>query len=120
MEMKNDQYAAEVQKRWGNTVAYAECVQKNPSAADVEGLNAVFADFAQCMTAQDAPDSAAAQALVKKLQGYITAHFYTCTDTVLAGLGELYVADERFKSSIDRHAEGTATFVSKAIKAYCG
>ena len=70
------------------------------------------------MKAGEGPQSAAAQALVKRLQQYITDHFYTCTEQILAGLGQMYVADERFRSNIDRHAAGTAEFVSAAIAQY--
>ena len=38
---------------------------------------------------------------------------------ILAGLGQMYVADERFKTNIDRNGNGTAEFVSKAIEIYC-
>ena len=30
----------------------------------------------------------------------------------------MYVCDERFKKNIDKYAEGTAEFMSKAIKNY--
>ena len=40
-------------------------------------------------------------------------------DIVIAGLGEMYTADERFKENIDKHGEGTAEFISRAIKVYC-
>ena len=66
-----------------------------------------------------APDSASAQALVEKLQCYITEHFYTCTKPILAGLGQMYTADERFKHNIDQHGGGTAEFISEAIRVYC-
>jgi len=36
----------------------------------------------------------------------------------LAGLGKMYVADERFKKNIDKYGEGTAEFVADAIAAY--
>jgi hypothetical protein len=64
-------------------------------------------------------DSAEAQALVTKLQAHITANYYTCTDEILAGLGKMYVADERFKKNIDKHCEGTAEFAADAIVVYC-
>ena len=57
--------------------------------------------------------------LVKNLQNYITENFYTCTNEILKGLGQMYVADERFKENIDKHFEGTAQFISKAIEIYC-
>ena len=65
-------------------------------------------------------DSEEAQTLVRELQNYITENYYTCTGEILAGLGQKYVADERFKNNIDKHAIGTATFVSAAIATYCG
>ncbi|MBQ5675928.1 MAG: TipAS antibiotic-recognition domain-containing protein, partial [Lachnospiraceae bacterium] len=34
-------------------------------------------------------------------------------------LGQMYVADERFKNNIDKHADGTAAYVSEAIAHYC-
>ncbi len=66
-----------------------------------------------------APDSARSQNLVKTLQNHITENYYTCTNKILAGLGQLYVADERFKNNIDKHASGTAKFICQAIEVYC-
>ena len=57
--------------------------------------------------------------LVKKLQGYITENYYHCTDEILSGLGQMYVADQRFKDNIDKHGEGTAEFTADAIAVYC-
>ena len=62
--------------------------------------------------------SAEAQALVAKLQAHITENYYTCTDELLAGLGRMYVADERFKKNIDKYGKGTAEFVAEAIAVY--
>ena len=58
------------------------------------------------------------QSLVQKLQNHITENYYTCTKGILSGLGQMYVADERFKSNIDKHADGTAEFISEAIAVY--
>ena len=60
-----------------------------------------------------------AQNLVKKLQNHITENYYTCTNEILFGLGQMYVADERFKNNIDKHADGTAAYVKDAIIHYC-
>ena len=38
---------------------------------------------------------------------------------ILAGLGKMYVADERFKKNIDKYGEGTAEFASEAIAVFC-
>ena len=64
-------------------------------------------------------EDARVQELAGKWQQYITDHFYPCTDEILAGLGQMYVCDERFKQNIDQSGEGTAVCMSRAIKAYC-
>ena len=55
----------------------------------------------------------------KKKKAHITANYYTCTDEILAGLGKMYVADDRFKKNIDKYSEGTAEFASAAIAVFC-
>ena len=120
-----DTYQAEVREAWGKTEAYREYIEKtgNHSKERLEsmagGLNALFGEFAACKQAGEAPDSAPAQTLVKTLQGYITGNYYTCTREILAGLGQMYVLDERFQSNIDQNGKGTAAFVSAAIQNYC-
>ena len=120
--MKN--YETEVRERWGNTDAYCEHEKKTKNYTKEkwvevnDGLMAIFAEFAACKDNGASADSAEAQALVAKLQAYITANYYTCTDEILAGLGKMYVADERFKKNIDKYGEGTAKFVADAISSF--
>ena len=119
-------YDAEVKQRWGETAAYKEHAEKTANYTKEQwqgvndGLMTVLAKFAACMKDGNTADSNEAQALVKELKNYITENYYTCTDEILAGLGQMYVADERFKNNIDQHASGTAVFISEAITAYCG
>ena len=118
-------YKNEIRERWGNTEAYREHEQKTKNytkekwAEANDGLMAIFAEFAVCKDSGASADSAETQALVAKLQAHITANYYTCTKEILAGLGEMYVADERFKNNIDKYGKGTAEFVSKAIAIFC-
>ena len=118
------QYDAEVRERWGDTESYREHEQKTKGytkekwAEANDGLMAVFAEFFACKANGSTPGSPKAQALVIKLQSHITANYYTCTDEILAGLGKMYVADERFKKNIDKYDEGTAEYVSMAISHY--
>ena len=79
---------------------------------------AVFAKFAECKKNGNTADLDDAQALVKELQNYITENYYTCTKEILAGLGQMYIADERFKNNINKNGNGTADFASKAIENY--
>ena len=121
--MKN--YETEARSRWGNTDAYCEHERKTKNytkekwAEANDGLMAIFAEFSARMNKGVSADSAEVQALVAKLQTHITANYYTCTDEILAGLGKMYVADERFKRNIDKYGEGTAEFAADAIEVYC-
>ena len=118
--MKN--YENEARSRWDDTDAYREYEQKTKNYtkekwADAnDGMMAIFAEFAALKNSGATADSAEAQALVTKLQAHITENYYTCTDEILAGLGKMYVADERFKKNIDKYGEGTAEFASEAIE----
>ena len=117
-------YKIESRSRWGNTDAYREHEQKTKSytkekwAEANDGLMAIFAEFAACKDNGASASSTEAQALVAKLQAHITANYYTCTDEILAGLGKMYVCDERFKKNIDKYGEGTAEYASEGIKIY--
>ena len=114
----------EARERWGSTDAYREHEQKTKNYTKEkwseanDGLMAIFAEFAACKQSGADASSNEAQALVAKLQAHITANYYNCTDEILAGLGKMYIADERFKKNIDKYGEGTAEFTANAIAAY--
>ena len=120
----NRSYFNEIRNRYGNTAAYREHEQKTRDytkekwAEANDGLMAIFAEFAACMKKGVSADSAEAQELVAKLQAHITANYYICTDEILAGLGKMYVADERFRKNIDKYGEGTAEFAAEGIRIY--
>ena len=80
---------------------------------------AIFAEFAELKSKGFVANSPKVQSLVVKLRDYITKNYYTCTDEILAGLGKMYVADERFIKNIDKFGEGTAEFANRAICAFC-
>ena len=123
--MNKDNYSTEARERWGNTDAYREHEKKTKNytkekwAEINEGLMAIFAEFAECKNNRFAVNSSEAQSLVVKLQEYITQNYYACTCEILAGLGQMYIADERFKKNIDKYGEGTAEFASEAIGVFC-
>ncbi len=125
-EAARKQYEEEAKEKWGKTAAYSEYVEKAKDYSKdkqneiIAGMQDILKEFALCMQDGAKPESTQAKELVKRLQAYITANYYTCTNEILAGLGKMYVADERFKKNMDRHAEGTAEYVSEAISRYVG
>lgn len=124
-ELAQKQYETEAKEKWGKTDAYQEYTDKTKDYSKeqqqsaIDGLDDVFAEFSKCMQDGVTPDSDEAKALVEKLQNHITNNFYTCTNQILSGLGQMYVCDERFTNNIDKHGKGTAEFVNKAIIEYC-
>ena len=122
---KFEAYKAEAKERWGNTDAYRQHEEKTKAYSDGKWnalageMNKIFAVFHQCMQKGEVPASAEAQSLVKALQQHITDNYYPCTNEILAGLGQMYVADERFRNNIDTNGSGTAQFVAEAIEVYC-
>ena len=122
IEKAKRQYAEEAKARWGNTQAYAESEKKTAKYGKADwqqiqsGMTALFEAFAAVRDLD--PEDERVQALVKNWQQYITDHFYACTDEILAGLGQMYTCDERFKVNIDRSGEGTAQCMARAIEVY--
>ena len=120
-----EKYKDEVKERWGKTEAYSEYTRKSKAYTKesytnlAEGMDAILAEFALSLKSGAAAYSAEVQSLVAKLQSHITEYYYTCTKEILSGLGQMYVFDERFRNNIDKHGEGTAEFISEAIKIYC-
>lgn len=119
-----DEYAAQAKAAWGQTEAYREYEEKakgRTRAEDVQlgsALLDIFRELGGCRG--KAPESAAVQALVQKLQGFITAHYYTCTPDILRSLGEMYAAGGSMTENIDRAGgTGTAALAKAAIDVYC-
>lgn len=122
-EAQKKQYRQEAKDRWGSTAAWqafeqkeaAAPAQQQDAAAQLMALLAQFGTLRSC-----APQDTAVQEKVAALQAFITEHFYPCTDEILAGLGQMYAADERFRTNIDAAGgDGCAVFAAQAIAAYC-
>ena len=119
---KIDDYAAQAKAAWGKTDAWKEYESRGKSAEDDkqsgEKLMALFTESGKRRDIDPACDEA--QAMVKQLQNFITANFYTCTVPVLRGLADMYDGGGDFTRNIDQAGgEGTAAFVAAAIRIYC-
>lgn len=121
---KMDDHSAQAKALWGKTDAYQEYKEKSRGRSQVTDKalgNDLMGLFRELGTMRDqAPDSAAVQKWVKKLQGFITEHYYTCTKPILKGLGQMYAGGGSMTENID-HAGGAGTgeFARQAIELYC-
>lgn len=113
-------YKEEAKERWDHTAAWREFEKRSDTSKETgDGLMKLFARLGELEELP--PESRDAQAAVSDIQRYITGHYYTCTDEIFARLGEMYVADERFRKNIDKAGgDGTAEFARDAIRLYCG
>ena len=123
---KIDDYTQKAKEQWGQTDAWNEFEEKNKNrgkaemAVISENMMAIFAEFGEMMKMNVKPESSEVQAQVKKLQDYISEHFYQCTPQILQGLGQMYGAGGEFTENIDRTGgEGCAQFTAEAIAIYC-
>ena len=119
-----ESYAAEAKAKWGKTDAYKEYEQKAAGQSKAQQKNdgeALMAKFAEVGALRHlSPDAPEVQEAVAGIQTFITEHYYNCTKQIFAGLGQMYIADERFRRNIDSAGgDGTAEFVSRAIEIYC-
>lgn len=120
---KIDEYAKEVKSKWGKTTEYQEFKEKSKAwTKDYEdkimkNFMNIFFEFGQMK--KMSINSEKVQSQVKKLQDYITEHFYHCSNEILACLGGMYSGGGDFTTNIDKvGGEGTAIFVDKAIQEY--
>lgn len=124
-KFNNNQYDIEVEEKWGNSPAYYEYVEKTKNYSNdnknklAEEMNSIMSRFSTFLLNDYKPANNEVQSLVKVLQNHITQNYYTCTNEILYCLGQMYVADVRFKDNIDKNVKGTAEFVLSAIKIYC-
>ena len=122
---KIEEFAREAKKSWGDTPEYKEYEKKNgkktieETKAMADKMMEIIAEFGPMKDTD--PSSDEAQAQVIKLQSYISDNYYKCSDEILAGLGQMYVAGGEFTDNIDAAGgKGTAEFISKAIEIHCG
>lgn len=121
---KLDEYTEQAKAAWGHTDAWKEYEEKNQNRSPEDllemsqGLMAVFTEFGGLLQLE--PSDPLVQVQVKKLQQYITEHFYTCTPEILKNLGTMYAAGGSMTENIDKAGgKGTAAFTAKAIELYC-
>lgn len=122
---KIETYKAEAKRRWGDTEAYREYETKSADYSEekqhvlTRDMMNIFKEFGNLT--DKSPADAGVQELVKKLQDFITANYYTCTKQILSGLGQIYAAGGEMTDNIDTAGgKGTAIFTAKAIEVFCG
>ena len=117
-DLTNNPYEEEARHRWGDeAVAHIASLSQEAKGAIATGMDDLFSELATLV--HESPDSPAVQAAMKNMYEYFNSNFgFQYSLEAFAGLGELYVADQRFTKNIDRFANGLSAFLSKAMRCY--
>lgn len=112
-------YAEEAQARWPEQFAESQNrvakLSKAEMAAIMQQHENVTLALAELLRSGALATDAAVQDQVAKHYAWI-CNFWTPSREAYLGLGEMYVADERFKQNYDRHENGLAEFLCEAIR----
>ncbi len=117
------EHEKEAEERWGDTDALPEAAARTVRytkqdwqtlGEEADVINQLLLTL---MAADSAPDSPATMEVAEAHRAHITRWFYDCPKAIHAGLGQRYVADHRFKESIDKAGEGLAEYLAAAIAA---
>ncbi|MCH6161181.1 MerR family transcriptional regulator [Streptomyces marispadix] len=118
-----DQYAEETERRWGDTDAYRESQRRTSSYTKEDWLRIKEEGeewtraFVAVMDSGEGPESEAAMDLAEEHRQQICRNFYECPYEIHTGLGEMYVADERFTAYYEAIKTGMAEYLRDAILA---
>jgi DNA-binding transcriptional MerR regulator len=117
------EYEAEARERWGETDAYRESSRRVAGYGEQEWRSihseaeAIVSDLVALLSAGEDAAAERARAVAERHRRHISRWFYPCSLDVHRGLGEMYVADERFARTYEQHLEGLAAYIRDAIAA---
>ncbi|MGW5094071.1 MerR family transcriptional regulator [Streptomyces nodosus] len=118
-----EQHTEETERRWGGTEAYTESRRRTARYTKGDWMrmrderNAWLERYDALMAAGGRPDGERAMDLAEEHRQHIGTWFYPCSYAMHRGLGEMYVADARFREFYDSTRPGLAAHLSDAIVA---
>ena len=119
----SEEYQAEAEQRWGDTEAWAQSQRRTAAYTKDDWLRikAEGADveqrFAEALRSGVPAGSEQAMDVAEEHRQHIGRWFYDCPPEMHAGLGRMYVEDERFTAHYEEIAPGLAQYVSTAVQA---
>jgi DNA-binding transcriptional MerR regulator len=121
-DMTHNPYEEEARRLWGDEAVDASNARIESLSSDeqkevAEGMEGLFQDLARIRN--ESPDSQTAQNAMENMYGYFNKNFgYQYSLEAFAGLGQLYVEDQRFTKNIDKYGEGLSAFLSQSMSIY--
>lgn len=114
-------YEQEARARWGDAVVDASNARHAAHSPDEQQRmmaewESIFADVHAHM--REGVAGAGVRAAVERLHNHVN-HYWDCNDEAFRGLGELYVADPKFRATFERVDPAMPEFLRDAMVAYC-
>jgi DNA-binding transcriptional MerR regulator len=117
------EYEDEARERWGHTEAYRESARRARGYGEADWAEIrqedeeIVRGLATLLRAGEPADGERARGLAERHRRHIARWFYPCSPEMHRGLGEMYVADERFARNYERECSGLAAYFRDAINA---
>ncbi|MBP1758445.1 MAG: transcriptional regulator, MerR family [Firmicutes bacterium] len=113
-------YEVEARQLWGNQAvdnsnAHIASLSYDERGAVAKSMDDLFSQLSKYV--HESPDSPAVQAAMTDMYGFFNRNFgHQYSLDAFAGLGELYISDQRFTENIDQYAPGLSAFLAKAMR----
>ena len=122
LNSKLEEYTKEAKEKWGDTDRFKQSQNrlKKYSKEDIEIINGQQAKIYKqlVLLMPKGTSDKQVQELVHQARLFISKYWYDCSLEAFAGLGQMYLTDDRFKAHLDKYGQGFAKFFSEAIKLY--
>ncbi|MEN1968112.1 MerR family transcriptional regulator [Lentibacillus sp. N15] len=119
-DFSHNPYEQEARDQWGDQAvdessAKVNKMSKHEQQALADNFNALYRELAAIR--HENPESDKAQAAIKKWYDYLN-QIGNYSLAAFKGLGQMYIADDRFKKNIDQFGDGLAEFMCEAMAVY--
>jgi DNA-binding transcriptional MerR regulator len=121
-DLTKNPYEQEARNQWGEETVNASKehlvnLSKEKKYAMGKEMDALFEKLAGLR--EEDPSSAKVQKVMEEMYRFFNSSFgYHYSLEAFAGLGQMYVDDERFTKTIDTFGEGLSVFLAKAMGVY--
>lgn len=117
-DFSHNPYEKEARDRWGDEAvdtanAKLAKMNKTEQRSLSEAMETIYSRLADLR--HGSPASKEAQAAIGEWYAMLNRNFGSYSLQAFAGLGQLYVSDERFTENIDKFGEGLAQFMADAM-----
>ncbi len=121
-DFTSNPYEEEARRLWGDEKidqnnAYIAGLSNEEQKAIAKGMDDLFMNLSKVRL--ESPGSAIAQKAIAEMYHHFNANFgYQYSLEAFAGVGQLYITDERFTKNIDKYGEGLSKFLAEAMAIY--